>query len=90
MSELSDYKRMVEKPRIESLEAMIRNLRAELDRTKGNARCALKDLTKAYVNLLEVGRDRIVSLGGDCDSVEKMETGDPVLAQARAVIQSLT
>ncbi len=70
--------------------AEIRNLRAELDRTKGDARCALKDLSKAYVNLLEVGRDRITSLGGTCDSVEKMESGDPYLIQARAVIQSLT
>ena len=69
--------------------AEIRNLRAELDRTKGDARCALKDLSKAYVNLLEVGRDRITTLGGTCDSVEKMEAGDHYLIQARAVIQSL-
>lgn len=42
MSELSDYKRLVEKPMVESLEATIRNLRAELDRTNGDLRCELE------------------------------------------------
>lgn len=75
---------------IEGRDAEIRNLRAELDRTKGEARCALKDLSRAYVNLLEVGRDRITSLGGECDSVEKMESGDPALIAAKAVLLTLT
>ncbi len=74
----------------EALATEAKNLRAKLDRTKGDARSALKELSHAYVNLLEIGRDRIVSLGGECDSVEKMESGDPALIQARAVIQSLT
>lgn len=54
------------------------------------ARTGLHELSKAYVNLLEIGRDRITSLGGDCDSVEKMETGDPALIAARALLQPLT
>lgn len=77
-----------EKP--ECRAAQFRNVLAELDRTKGDARCALKDLSRAYVNLLEVGRDRIISLGGECDSVEKMETGDPALIAAKAVLSTLT
>jgi hypothetical protein len=75
---------------LDAKNAEIRNLRADLDRTKGDARCALKSLYHAYVTLLEAGRDRITSMGGNCDSVEKMETGDPALIQARSVIQSLT
>lgn len=47
---------------------------------------ALKDLIRAYVNLLEIGRDRITSLGGTCDTVEKMETGDPWLIAAKAAL----
>lgn len=53
-------------------------------------RDGLRTLCRAYVNLLEVGRDRIVSLGGECDSVEKMETGDPALIAAKALLQPLT
>lgn len=47
---------------------------------------ALRDLIGAYVRLMESGRDRIVSLGGDCDPVDVMERGDPYLAQARAAL----
>ena len=47
---------------------------------------ALKGLYRAYVNTLESGRDRIISLGGDCDSVDRMEEGDPALIRARAAI----
>lgn len=50
---------------------------------------ALRALYRAYVQLLESGRDRIVSLGGDCDPVERMESGDPALHAARAVIAKL-
>lgn len=55
---------------------------AEIERL----RAALRDLCRAYVGLLESGRDRITSLGGDCDSVEKMETGDPALIAAKAAL----
>jgi hypothetical protein len=46
----------------------------------------MKDLYRAYVNLLEAGRDRIATYGGQCDSVEVMERGDPWLKKARDVI----
>ena len=44
-------------------------------------------LYRAYVLLLESGRDRIVALGGSCDAVDKMEEGDPALIVARAAIR---
>jgi len=47
---------------------------------------ALKRLARAYVSTMESGRDRIVSLGGDCDPVDVMERGDPYLRIAREAI----
>ena len=49
----------------------------------------LRALYRAYIHLLESGRDRIIGLGGDCDPVDRMEQGDPALIQARAMIGSL-
>jgi hypothetical protein len=43
-------------------------------------------LYRAYVNTLECSRDRITSLRGECDSVERMEAGDPALVRARKVM----
>jgi hypothetical protein len=47
---------------------------------------ALKDLIRAYVSLLETGRDRIIMHGGQCDSVDVMEAADPFLREARAAL----
>jgi hypothetical protein len=41
---------------------------------------------RGYVNTLEAGRDRIASLGGECDPVDVMEHGDPHLRKAREAI----
>lgn len=57
-------------------------LRAQRD----SLRIELKALYLAYVRLLESGRDRITSLGGDCDPVDVMEAQDPALQAARAAI----
>lgn len=46
----------------------------------------LKRLARAYVSLMEAGRDRIIQLGGDCDPVDVMEAGNPYLRDAKAVI----
>lgn len=46
----------------------------------------LKQLYRAYVRLLEGGRDRIIELGGSCDPVDVMEAGDPTLRYIRTVI----
>ena len=50
----------------------------------------LKSLYRAYVRLLEAGHDRILSLGGDCDAVDRMEQDDPHLRAAKAVIEKAT
>ncbi len=48
----------------------------------------LKALYRAYVRLLESGRDRIRDLGGACDPVDVMEANDVDLQAARRVIDS--
>lgn len=47
-----------------------------------------KALYRAYVRLLESGRDRIRDLGGTCDPVDVMEANDVDLQAARRVIDS--
>ncbi|WP_409460969.1 hypothetical protein ACK1O1_04195 [Stenotrophomonas maltophilia] len=47
-----------------------------------------KALYRAYVRLLESGRDRIRDLGGACDPVDVMEANDVDLRAARRVIDS--
>lgn len=49
----------------------------------------LSALYRAYVRLLEAGRDRITELGGHCDGVMQMEQSDPALISARALIEKL-
>jgi hypothetical protein len=51
-----------------------------------NLREGLRQLIRGYVNTLENGRDRIVSLGGQCDPLEVMERDDPHLRAARALL----
>ena len=50
----------------------------------------LKNLRRAYVNLLESGRDRIVFLGGQCDAILTMVGNDPHLKSSEAVIAKAT
>lgn len=50
---------------------------------------ALEKMNRAYINLMENGRDRIVMLGGDCDPVDVMERSDPCLLESRALIASV-
>ncbi|WP_312681313.1 hypothetical protein [Stenotrophomonas chelatiphaga] len=45
-------------------------------------------LYRAYVRLLESGRDRILDLGGTCDPVDVMEARDIDLRAARDLIDS--
>lgn len=47
-----------------------------------------KALYRAYVRLLESGRDRIRDLGGSCDPVDVMEANDVDLQAARRVLDS--
>lgn len=46
----------------------------------------LKNMIHAYVNLLEIGHDRISALGGVCDPVDAMEQKDQNLNKAKEVI----
>jgi hypothetical protein len=50
----------------------------------------LTNLQRAYVNLLETGRDKIIALGGECDPVDVMERNDPYLKDSRAAIKKAT
>lgn len=52
-------------------------------------RAALKELIRAYVRLLESGRDRIRDLGGTCDPVDVLERADPELRKAREALAEL-
>lgn len=71
----------------------------EVEERKANARLiaaapelltALKDLRRAYINLLESGRDRIIAIGGTCDPVDVMEANDPWLREVTQVIAKAT
>lgn len=55
-----------------------------------NARDELSRLYAAYVRLLEIGRDRIISAGGTCDPVDVMEKGDPALVRVRTFLGTET
>ncbi len=63
-------------------DATIAALRAEVEGLQQEMRA----LYRAYVGTLENGRDRIIFLGGECDSLERMEEGDPALIRARAAL----
>lgn len=47
---------------------------------------ALKNLARHYVVIMKIGRERIIDLEGECDTVEVMERGDPYLRKAREAI----
>lgn len=50
---------------------------------------ALEKMNRAYVILLESGRDRIRDLGGECDGIDVMERNDPNLRESRAAIAAV-
>lgn len=51
---------------------------------------ALKELDRAYVNLLHTGRGRLEDAGVVCDPVDVMVRSDPNLRSARAAIAKAT
>jgi hypothetical protein len=65
-----------------ALDETIAALKAENERL----RAGLRALIVGYVGTLENGRERILFLGGECDSVEVMERGDPHLIRAKALL----
>lgn len=58
----------------------------ETERLRGIPREELQALYQSYVRTLEIGRDRILALGGKCDPVDRMEEADPALIRARAAL----
>ena len=58
----------------------------DLQQRLAEATDLLKHMTCSYHRALENGYDRIIFLGGDCDSVDKMEKDDPFYAKARAFL----
>jgi hypothetical protein len=48
----------------------------------------LKSLHHAYIGVLESGRDRIISLGGRCDSLDTMVSHDPHLICSKRAIDA--
>lgn len=68
---------------------LITALQAERDRLRAEIaakEAALRRLIFDYVNLLELGRDRIIAQGGTCDPVDVMEAGSPALRAARGAL----
>lgn len=47
----------------------------------------LLDMMHAYKSLLSGGRDRILELGGECDSVSTMVANDPALTRAKTILK---
>lgn len=68
-AEVADFARICEEVDTEH-ELKMRVVRLE---------AGLRRFRRAYVSLMETGRDRIVSLGGSCDPLEAMEAADPEL-----------
>lgn len=58
----------------------------EFQRQRDAMARALRNLSIGYVALLEAAHRRIIDAGGTCDSVARMEAGDPYLREARAVL----
>lgn len=71
---------------LERTNEFLRKRRGDLVIERDAATAALQKLVLAYVNLLELGRDRIIALGGQCDPVDVMEAGDPALRAAKAAV----
>jgi hypothetical protein len=62
---------------------------AAVKRERDELREALRRLYRGYVVTLENGRDRIITLGGDCDPVDRMEREDPLLHDMRALLSRI-
>ena len=80
------------KSKLEGEKAAALNYRAdaiEAEKQRDELLAALDGMNRAYVNLMENGRDSIIMLGGECDHVDVMERDDPHLRESRAAIASV-
>lgn len=62
---------------------------ATLTEQRDAAMEALRKMNRAYVSLMENGRNRIVMLGGECDPVDVMERADPALIEAKKTLAAI-
>lgn len=65
--------------------ALLDELEAK-DRRNSELTEALKQTVSGYKFCLRMGHDRILDLGGDCDSPEVMIAGNPDIQQAEKLI----
>ncbi|HGT0878995.1 ead/Ea22-like family protein [Enterobacter hormaechei] len=65
--------------------ALLDELEAK-DRRNSELTEALKQTVSGYKSCLRMGHDRILDLGGDCDSPEVMIAGNPDIRQAEKLI----
>lgn len=65
--------------------ALLDELEAK-DRRNSELTEALKQTVSGYKSCLRMGYDRILDLGGDCDSPEVMIAGNPDIQQAEKLI----
>ncbi|EMQ1490096.1 ead/Ea22-like family protein [Enterobacter kobei] len=65
--------------------ALLDELEAK-DRRNSELTEALKQTVSGYKSCLRMGHDRILDLGGDCDSPEVMIAGNPDIQQAEKLI----
>lgn len=65
--------------------ALLDELEAK-DRRNGELTEALKQAVIGYKSCLRMGYDRILDLGGDCDSPEMMIAGNPDIQQAEKLL----
>jgi hypothetical protein len=77
---------------MDEVESALRGWRERVqkaEREVDELREALRRLYRGYVVTLENGRDRIITLGGDCDPVDRMEREDPLLHDMRALLSRI-
>lgn len=86
MQKYSTWTDTLDEPEDDDPMASIVYLASEVDARIAELEKALKYLMRHYVGQLENARDRIVSLGGQCDPVDVMEQGDPHLRIVRQVL----
>ncbi|WP_236731798.1 ead/Ea22-like family protein [Enterobacter hormaechei] len=65
--------------------ALLDELEAK-DKSNSELTEALKQTVSGYKSCLRMGHDRILDLGGDCDSPEVMIAGNPDIQQAEKLI----
>ncbi|MGC6029022.1 ead/Ea22-like family protein [Enterobacter kobei] len=69
----------------QKIQALLDELEAK-DRRNSELTEALKQTVSGYKSCLRMGHDRILDLGGDCDSPEVMIAGNPDIQQAEKLI----